>query len=140
MTPDEWNAALAPGQPWQAAYGTVERVTKALIDTWPLGEFSSTADLVEELYPAGLVRGDAGQHARTRIFKALMALAPRGLAPYARQGAPRPPKNWRLKKTVKEIRPWEWSRPEAPSIPEPIATPHVAVEAHTCPHCGEELF
>lgn len=112
MLPNEWNAAMN-GTPWQDAYAAVEREVKAAFAHNPLLEHDtlSTSGLVEVLYPETYARGD-GALARRRIFKALQALATRGLSAYASQG---PSKLNRMKVSV---RPWFWRQP-APVVIEP---------------------
>jgi hypothetical protein len=129
MTPQEWNAALAADVPWQSAYANVEAATRSLLSSWPDDEYGSTADLVEELYPAAMVRGDEGAYARKRIFKALMACAPRGLSDCCKKGMPRPRKGTR----GHMIQPWEWFKP----IPGHGAAPP---DDGNCPTCGQPVF
>lgn len=121
MTPADWNAALAPHVGWQAAYGTVENAVKLAFASPVLdGQTLSTSALVEALYPEQFARGE-GITARKRIYKALAALATRGLAAYATRGPER-----LLKHTNKLVRPWLWHS----------AAP---IEVAKCPHCGKEI-
>lgn len=119
MTPVEWNAALAPEIGWQSAYATVERVTRSyLAATRPA--LVSTNALVGELYPEQLAIG-AGIDARKRLFKALMALAERGLADCVTRGPAR-----KIGKTGRMGRPFLWHEPKGQSVP-------------LCPHCGKAI-
>lgn len=127
MIAHEWNAGLAPDIGWQIAYAVVEREVKALFAANPLYEHDTigTSELVEALYPETYVRSDEARAARQRIFKALQALATRGLSAYAFQG---PEKLNRMKVRV---RPWFWRAPP-PVVVEPdprdIALHRIATE------------
>jgi hypothetical protein len=122
--PTDFNAALAPAVEWREAYAAVEREARALlILNGDPRENYTTAEMVEALYPEALARGD-GITARKRIFKALAALATKGLADCATRGEPR-----KLRHANKMVRPWLWHAPaerndEAGQI---------------CPHCGKLL-
>lgn len=106
MTPSEWNAVLAPDQDWKPAYAAVEQQVKLLFAHNPLyaQDTLSTAALVEALYPETYARGE-GQVARRRMFKALQALAPRGLSAYATKGPAK------MNKMRVSVRPWLWRAP-----------------------------
>jgi hypothetical protein len=143
MTPQEWNAALSANVPWQQAYATVETATRALLNAWPDDEYGATSDLVEELYPMKLVRGDDGVYARKRIFKALMALAPRGLKDCCKKGAPKR----RFGNGGPMIQPWEWFKPGFPSdriiltpAPETIERKTDVDMNGNCVCCGQPVF
>lgn len=107
MTPSEWNAALAADRPWQEAYATVEQQVKVLFAHNPLYEHDTlgTSTLVEALYPETYARGE-GVTARRRIFKALQALATRGLQDYATKGPAK------LNRMHVMARPWVWRKPD----------------------------
>lgn len=124
MTPAEWNVAMHADRPWREAYGDVSRVVREFLSP-PIGETYSTNELVELLYPEALSRGD-GLYARARIFKALMALAVRGLADCASRGDPR-----KLKHTGRSIKPWVWHAPGERNAE--------YIKPQACPHCGGEL-
>lgn len=117
--PAFWNHRLAPAMPWSSAYRHVEVAAIALLGINPLyrGKTLSTNELVEALYPAAQARGPESIAARSRIYKALAALAPRGLERYCFRGTPRKLKG-------REIVPWLWKAP-------------IRDDAPRCPHCGE---
>lgn len=126
MTPSQWNIALAPSVAWQSAYADVEKQARAHLTANPcIDDGCSTEELVEALYPLRLAQGD-GILARRRIYKALAALATRGLADCATRGAPR---NLGKTKNTK-IRPWLWHEPREKN-PES--------KGNICPHCGGAL-
>lgn len=107
MIPSEWNAVMATEQPWQIAYPAVETAVRALFAANPLYEHDTlgTSALVEALYPETYVRSDEARLARKRIFKALQALATRGLSDFAFQGVPK------LNSMKVSVRPWFWRAP-----------------------------
>lgn len=122
MQPSEWNRLLAEAVPWAEAYPAVEREARAyLVVTTDGGLRCTTGELVEALYPEQFAKGD-GITARKRIYKALAALATRGLADCCTKGEPRPLKH----NKKKLVRPWLWHAP-------------LAKEPNRCPHCGEFL-
>lgn len=103
------SAALQPTIPWSVAYAAVEAaVTATLSDPDVIARLHleqqtlSTKELVELLWPETLARGP-GITTRKRLFKALAALATRGLSPYCTQGEPT-----RNKRLGRDIRPWRW--------------------------------
>lgn len=82
MRNDKWDAAMAPEQPWKAAYAVVEAEAKGLLDTFgPAGRLHTT-ELVERLYTGSL------KPTRDRMFKALRALSTHGLEAYVTRGEP----------------------------------------------------
>lgn len=91
ITPTQWTQWLAPAVPWQEAYSYVGAAARGLLDR-PIADAPrtsyTTTELVEELFPRVLARGD-GITARQRIFKALKALEKHELAPYCSKGEPR---------------------------------------------------
>jgi hypothetical protein len=103
-TPDQWNAVLAPAISWRDAYKDVEQQTRSMLGTLRDGDTISSADLVEALYPVEAARGEDALKARTRIFKALSALAERGLGDCCTRGEP-------VKRRFGMIRPWRWHAP-----------------------------
>lgn len=122
-TPQQWNTALSD-KSWQLAYAYVEaNVREFLRDQISLAY--STRELVEAIYPQQFARGD-GILARKRIFKALTALATRGLADCCTRGEPK------LNRMKQTIRPWIWHEPRTPNA-EAIGNPKL------CPHCGGAL-
>mgnify|MGYP003559721779 FL=1 len=128
MTPAQWNALLAPAVPAIEAYKSVEEAARLHLSMNPL--FTevgiTTNELVEALYPEALARGD-GVLARARIYKALAALATRGLADCATRGQPR-----KLKHMNKTVRPWLWHEPGEKN-------PEAQDGVKRCPHCNGEL-
>ncbi len=109
MTPlaTNWRATLGREVHWTIAYPAVEEAVVAYLTAHP-GRLS-TGDLVEALWPAADAarQGADAIWARRRIFKALMALAPRGLADFAHKGdIPR-----RMGKTGIMVSPWLWEAP-----------------------------
>lgn len=121
MQANEWNRLLAEAVPWAEAYPAVEREARAhLIITAVDLPFVgiSTAELVQALYSEQFAKGE-GITARKRIYKALAALATRGLADCCTKGEPRPLKH----NKKKLVRPWLWHAPKA-------------TETAKCPHCG----
>lgn len=127
MTPQDWNEILAPAKPWQTAYAAVEQYARAHLLANPCFDAGcSTEELVEALYPSRLAIGD-GILARRRIYKALAALATRGLADCATRGPER-----KLNKIGAKIKPWLWHEPTTPN-------PEAQAGKNTCPHCGGEL-
>ena len=130
MTPVDWNVLLAPTVPWQDAYATVEREARRMLTAYlePAATVSTT-HLADMLYPPDQMRGEAGIAARARIFKALAALAEKGLSDCASRGAPMQKKAWRAGKLQQTtVRPWLW---HAPREKQP---------GTICPHCGKDLF
>lgn len=130
MTPAEWNSAMAPEQPWQKAYATVEAEARRHLSALGDAVFINTNELVEDLYPAKFALGPGGMAARGRIIKALLATMrnsgePAFLADCRERGAPV------LNHWGKKVEPWQWHRPEAKRRPAP---------AMTCPHCGGQVF
>ena len=115
--------AVAPTVPWQVAYKAVEEKVRVFLSTVPVTEYLTTSDLVEELFPEELARGDLIYH-RRRVFKALAALATRGLSDCTTRGDPK-----HLGNTKQMVRPWHWHQ----SIPG--RTPPAAV----CQTCGKPL-
>lgn len=127
MTPADWNLILAPDVPWQKAYASVEASARAHLIANPCFDAGcSTEELVEALYPKRFAIGD-GILARKRIYKALAALATRGLADCATRG---PERNLGHTKNLK-VRPWLWHEPTAPN--------DEAQGIRLCPHCGGKL-
>lgn len=126
MTPQEWNTALAPSVGWQTAYAAVEVGARALLARELFtGEWLSTAELVDHLWPIEFCFGDAGFKARKRMFKALAACAPRGLADCATRGPAT-----KIGRTNRIGRPWRW---HPPSETAPAKAPEV------CPTCRRPL-
>lgn len=124
MKPADWNEHLEPQRPWRHAYWIVEvEVRNVLSQDRFAHDLLSTTALVELLYPVQFAVG-GGRAARNRIFKALAALATRGLAEYTTRGEP-----VKIKRLGKLARPWLWHAPRAQAAEEP----------NCCPHCGEEL-
>lgn len=123
INPAMWNELLAPAVGWQDAYAHVERSAREYLATGKRDDNWTTTELVEALYPEQFARGD-GITARARIFKALAALAPRGLADCATRGPER-----RLKHSNKMVRPWLWHAPAERN----------AEAAAVCPNCGKPL-
>lgn len=122
---EKWDNLLKADVPWQQAYASVETAVLALMATPAMaGRQLTTNELVEAIYPESLARGD-GILARNRIYKALMALAPRGLACYASRGEERKRAHSNIK-----IRPWVWHAAGQPN------TEHM----QRCPKCGQEIF
>lgn len=124
---ESWNLALAPSVPWQVAYKAVADVAKRLLDVEGAefeGAGLTTAQLVEALYPERYAVGE-GITARSRIYKALAAMAKHDLAAYCSKGDARP-----LKHTKKLVKPWIWHAPRV-VVEKPV---------RTCPHCGEEIL
>lgn len=121
-TLDQWNAVLAPAVTWQDAYAAVEEQVRLLLSRYAYQrpEGATTAEVVEALYPFGDTRGLEGLKARARIFKALAALATRGLADCATRGDPV------TNKMGKTVRPWRWHAPD----------PNVV---KSCPTCRRPL-
>lgn len=102
-------SALAEAVPWEVAYEVVkQRVIEALSDPDTVARLHleqqtlSTKELAELLWPEALARGE-GITARKRLFKALAALAPRGLSEYCTRGEPT-----RNKRLGRDVRPWRW--------------------------------
>lgn len=125
-TPSEWATILAPTVAWQACYPIVEGEVRAKCADLLAGETLSTNDLVEQMYPEALARGE-GITARRRLYKAIAALAPRGLSDCCSRGEPR-----KLRHAAKLVRPWLWHMPsERPTEAQP--------GARKCPHCGGDL-
>lgn len=109
MKPADWDEILAPSVPWQDAYAIVEREVRAFILATPAGRVSylTTDEVVSGLYPEQFAKKE-GVTARKRLYKALAALATKGLADCVTRGEPR-----RLGNTKKMIRPWLWHAPVA---------------------------
>lgn len=128
------SAALQPTIPWAVAYSAVETAVIATLsepDTIARLHLEqqtlSTKELVELLWPETLARG-AGITARKRLFKALAALATRGLAPYCTQGEPT-----RNKRLGRDIRPWRWhSKKERAGNEEAVNDPSTASVGDRC--------
>lgn len=127
MTPFDWDKALSPSVSWQEAYATVGRMARAHLEHNPMldGDMS-TADLVDALYPEEWARGE-GITARKRIFKALAALATRGLADCCHRGPER-----KLRHSGKMVRPWLWHSPREANVEAQAANSKPII----CPHCG----
>lgn len=116
-TPEQWNAVVGPAVTWRDAYALVEE--QARLHFRKLGaECLSTGAVVEALYPELAARGEVGVKARARIFKALAALAERGLVDCATRG------ELRLNGMGRNVRPWLWHAPD----------PNVK---RVCPACGK---
>lgn len=97
---------LAQGIDWKIAYAEVERhARQILIASVPTKSTIGTTALCEALFPPEFVRGDNALYIRRRIFKALQALATRGLADCATQGPP-------MKRKFGTIHPWLWHSPD----------------------------
>lgn len=131
MTPADWTKALAPDVPWQQAYEMVRDQAAWQLELnvlWDGRRTVTTAELVEAMWPEALARGD-GIVARRRLFKALAALATRGLSRYCTKGPAR-----KHKTTGRPIVPWMW---HAPNTDAPADPPRA--EVVTCPHCGGTL-
>ncbi len=125
MTPQEWITAMAQDVPWQKAYEVVRVQAAALLNhSVVAADGMSTTELVEALWPERYAPG-AFIFQRRRVFKALMALASRGLAEYCTLG---PPKLNRMRQTV---RPKRWHS----RLHSVVAAPLV----QRCPHCGKEF-
>lgn len=129
MTPGEGlraeqlTAALAPDVPWAECYARIEADARTLLTRyhWQRPAGVTTVELVEALFPEAWVEGPAGIAARKRVFKALAALATRGLSDCATKGEP-------VKRKFGMIRPWVWNKPDP-------ARPVVNV----CPKCKRPL-
>lgn len=122
--PAFWNVTMAEAVPWQEAYKAVEMAARDKLAG--IERTLTTNELVEELYPEQFAR-EAGITARKRIYKALAALATRGLADCASRGEPR-----KLRHAKKLVRPWLWHAPTVELNPEAVA----ANTVRQCPHCG----
>jgi hypothetical protein len=121
MNSKQWDVALHPAVSWKTAYNAVEIAVTSLYLTDPKDR--STTELVETLYPVADARGPEGVKARKRMFKALTALAERGLAPYATRLPAR-----KAVYSDRLIRPWLWHAPRDTASPQKL-----------CPHCGGTL-
>lgn len=109
MQANEWNRLLAEAVPWAEAYPAVEREARAYLQISFCGavmQNMTTGELVEKLYSEQFAKGE-GITARKRIYKALAALATRGLADCCTKGEPRPLKH----NKKKLVRPWLWHAP-----------------------------
>ena len=73
----------------EAAYNVVAEQARGYLRTLPVGDYVSTKELAEAIYPARFAVGDAGNDARQTIFRALQFLADRGLSDCATKGAER---------------------------------------------------
>lgn len=124
-----WEKALAPDVEWREAYAYVAEYTRTILTGYD-GPDLTTGQLVERMWPKA--PGDPG-YQRQRLFKALMALAPRGLADCCHRGAERPRGHFGGKagKVKPIVRPWLWHAPGERHFE--------AVMRPTCPHCGGEL-
>lgn len=100
-------AALSPANEWATAYPIVENIARDFLNDPEQGAFEfSTNEVVEALWPESLARGE-GITTRKRLYKALLALAPRGLADCATRGEER-----KVKHSTRLIRPWLWHAPK----------------------------
>lgn len=124
----EWCAKLDRASPWQDAYAFVEQEARSYLAGFPPERRIATEQLVESLFSEKLARGPAA-YVRQRIFKALAALATRGLADCVRRGVE---KQNRMGQT---IRPWTWGAPQVEFNPEY----EVPRTVKACPHCGGQL-
>lgn len=145
MTPEQWNKALAPEVPWPEAYAVVEREVRALL-TAERGCVFATAEVVQEIYQEHPTSHDpVGMDARRRIFKALRALATRGLKDCCTKGEPEPSTTF----AGRTIQRWRWHAPHSEQLSEhgngvgPIAATFIAAATPTapirCPRCGHRL-
>ena len=129
---DLWHYNLRREVHWKDAYAFVERHARHFLESEPTGKNWTTTELVEFLYPWGVEPNDPEEHhVRQRIFKALAALATRGLSDCASRGTPRQLGQLDAKGTpeVKTIRPWLWHSPTSPN-PESVAKPLAEREVH----------
>lgn len=124
MTPKQWTEVLAPDEPWQKAYAVVATEARAMLSDNVLfaGKEVSTGVLADSLFPVTFARGD-GILARRRLFRALLALAPRELADCCHRGEAK-----RMRHSTRLIRPWIWHAPRERNSE--------AEELRACPHCG----
>lgn len=107
--------ALATDNDWHSAYAYVEETVRGrLSDPDTVARLHleqdtlSTTDLVELLWPQQFVQGD-GILARKRLYKALKALATRGLADCCERGQ----QEERVIGGVKRFaHPWRWHAPK----------------------------
>lgn len=121
--------ALAADNGWQSAYAYVEEtVRERLSDPDTVARLHLEADtlsttaLVELLWPEQFAKGD-GITARKRLYKALKALATRGLADCAERGV----SEERVIGGVKRFaRPWRWHAPRAVKVDILTHTPEEA--------------
>lgn len=104
-------SALHPGNSWEIAYPVVEHEARAWLEQlneYPGSGASSitTEELVEALWPEAVARGDMILR-RSRLYKALAALAEHGLSDCCTKGPER-----KLKHGNRVVRPWLWHKPK----------------------------
>ncbi len=115
---------LAQGVDWKIAYAEVEKHAREILTrySYQRPDGVGTTELAEALLPAEFVRGDGTLYIRRRIFKALAALATRGLADCATPGET-------IKGKFGPKRPWRWHAP----------TPGYVHAPAVCKTCGRPL-
>lgn len=101
MTPAQWTELLAD-KTWPEAYPLIENLVRATLANVSADRSWSTEELVESLFPKALCKGDQ-LYVRTKFIRALMALAPRGLADCCHRGPPR-----KMRGLGRVIKPWLW--------------------------------
>ena len=118
MNTTQWTALITSDMPGRKRYGEIERVVKECLDGAAVVCEFSTKDVVEQLMPIAICRGEQIE-ARNELFTILMKLAKNGLADYCHKG------DAAKKRFGKSVLPWIWH-----SNRKPVAT---------CPHCGGVL-
>jgi hypothetical protein len=110
--------ALAADNDWQGAYAYVEEsVRERLSDPDTVARLHleqdtlSTNQIVELMWPERFAKGD-GITARKRLYKALKALATRGLADCCERG---PQVEVVIAGVKRFARPWRWHAPKPPA-------------------------
>lgn len=108
MMPAEW--AILPQLTWQQQHSIVEREVRAHFAANPRldGEYLTTAELVEALFPERFAKGD-GLVARNLIFKRLLAKGKPGQPMW--QDAFRYQGPERHSGMMRGTRPWYWRAP-----------------------------
>lgn len=109
MSPEELNAALAPGVHWKIAYPVVEQLVREHVGALP--DDISTVELCDAIYPSISMRGEIGLSARKRLFQAVAALAKHTLADCCHQGEPKRngygnmtrPLRWHAPRTITNV-------------------------------------
>lgn len=133
MTPQEWNAALSKANGWEIAYPVVEREARAFLEETTLTH--TTSELVEHLFPERFARqSEAGQMARKRIYKALLAEKNPWRDRYAFRGPAR------FSGPNRGSAPWHWTNPIRKAAAELDSRALTKNFNTVCPECGQEIF
>ncbi len=124
MNVTQWTALIRSDMPWQKRNVEIARVVKEHLDATDhmdncaLGEELSSKELVEQLMPVVLCRGEQIE-ARNDLFRLLFKLAKNELRDYCHKS------DEEKKMRYGKIQPWVWHANRKP--------------VDTCPHCGGVL-